>query len=294
MSHVRGGAAEAVRRARPWVMRARYCGAVLALIFASSVPSWAATPTTKKAIKKTAKSTTKAATKTATKTTGKSAAKVIVVKRGQAQVRAAVPEGEVASSQPDASVAAGDAPSQSSAPAGQTGPVTNQAASAAAAAPAGTQPSATATAPRSVATAATAATAPTTPATRTVPIPEKRATVISPGTWLGIFSFDGAQGAYPVQLEITAVNPTDSGGVTFQGTETVFCADIAIDGSIDASGKAEFRELSATSNSCTSIDTTGVYKGAFNAADGSLQMQWKSASPKSVGGILDLRHTRPR
>lgn len=111
---------------------------------------------------------------------------------------------------------------------------------------------------------------------------------------MGIFSFDGAQGAYPVQLEITAVNPTDSGGVTFQGTETVFCADIAIDGSIDPSGKAEFRELSATSNSCTSIDTTGVYKGAFNAADGSLQMQWKSATPKTVGGILDLRHIRPR
>ena len=163
----------------------------------------------------------------------------------------------------------------------------------AASAPAGTQPSATA-APRSVATAATAATAATTPATRTVPTPEKRATVINPGTWLGIFSFDGAQGAYPVQLEITAVTATDSGGVTFQGTETVFCADIAIDGSIDASGKAEFRELSATSNSCTSIDTTGVYKGAFNAADGSLQMQWKSATPKAVGGILDLRHIRPR
>lgn len=217
-----------------------------------------------------------------------------MVKRGQAQVRAAVPEGEVALSQPEVSVAAGDAPSQSSVSGGQTGPVTNQVASAAAAAPAGTQSSATVTAPRSVATAATAATAPTTPATRTVPIPEKRATVISPGTWLGIFSFDGAQGAYPVQLEITAVNPSDSGGVTFQGTETVFCADIAIDGSIDASGKAEFRELSATSNSCTSIDTTGVYKGAFNAADGSLQMQWKSATPKAVGGILDLRHTRPR
>ena len=217
----------------------------------------------------------------ATTTKPKAGAK-LVIKSGKAQVRSTI----VGATESADGVVALDGAAQP--PVGSTGSTASSVAATASGAQTGRSiaSATTRTVPRSVATAPTT---PTIPPTRTVPTPPKIAAVITPGTWQGNFTLDGTVGAYPVQLDITTVAPVATGGVTFSGIETTFCAEFNVEGSINAAGRAELRETGTITNTCLEIDLTGTYRGTFSATDSLLQMQWVSGKTKIIGGILVLR-----
>lgn len=213
----------------------------------------------------------------ATTTRPKAGSKLVIIKSGKAQIRSTI-NGAVQTAD---GVVAADGSAQP--PAGSTGSTASSLA--ATASGARTTATTTRTVPRSVATAPTT---PTIPPTRTVPVPPKVAKVITPGTWQGNFTLDGTVGAYPVQLDIKTVTPVDTGGATFSGTETTFCAEFNVEGSINAAGRAELRETGTNTSTCLEIDLTGAYRGTFSATDSLLQMQWISGKTKIIGGILVL------